>query len=459
LAKILIVSNDIVAKHMAGPAIRAWEFAHLLSHHGHDVTLATPGVDNLNVSQFALVTYRDNKELKKLTNSVELILTQGAAVVIYPSLIRKDRIIIVDFYDPFLIEVIYKCRRADAKRVLWENHKFHLYLSAINIQSRIGDFFMCANEAQRYYWLGHLSSLGRLNPILYNDNQNLKHLIDIVPFGLSANPPLHTKQVLKGVFPGIGAEDKVILWGGGIYEWFDPLTLVRAMKEVVIVEPRAKLLFLGVRHPNPDVEISQVAQRAMDLAKELGLLNQAIFFYPEWVPYQERHNYLLEADIGVTTHFTSIETELSYRTRILDYIWANLPIVTTQGDSLAELIRTHNLGKVVDFENVPQLTEALLQLLNSSRFKLSSRQNFLQVAQLMTWAEVSKPLLNFCANPQKAPDTKFMNTPAIIKAIRGEYRHPQSYLGKAWINFKLRGIQILLKEANKALQRRLLRSI
>ena len=34
---------------------------------------------------------------------------------------------------------------------------------------------------------------------------------------------------LKGVVPGIGADDKVILWGGGIYNWFDPLTLIRAV--------------------------------------------------------------------------------------------------------------------------------------------------------------------------------------------------------------------------------------
>lgn len=456
MAKILVVSNDIVARHMAGPAIRCWEFANVLSQHQHEVTLATPNVGDINSLRFALASYRDNKELEKLIDSAEVILTQGAAVVVYPSLVRHDRIIVVDFYDPFLIEVIYRCQHAEAKHVPWEKHKFHLYLSAINIQSRIGDFFLCANEAQRYYWLGHLSSMGRLNPVTYFDNdQVLTNLINIVPFGLSSEPPTHTKQVLKGVWPGINAEDKVILWGGGLYDWFDPLTLIRAMKEVVAIKPHTKLVFLGIRHPNPDVEPTQTAKQAMALAKELDLLDQTVFFYPYWVPYEERHNFLLEADVGVSTHFASIETELSYRTRILDYIWASLPVITTQGDSLATLIQTHNLGRVVEAENVPQLTKAILQILTSPDFKTFSRQNFLSVAASMTWTEVCKPLINFCANPRKAPDTACRFNRNLTQAIRGEYRHPQSYLGKVWINFKLRGLRTLMKEVKQSLQRRL----
>ena len=40
------------------------------------------------------------------------------------------------------------------------------------------------------------------------------------------------------------------------------------------------------------------------------------------MPYDERADYLLDADVGVSTHFPHIETEFSFRTRILDYLWA-----------------------------------------------------------------------------------------------------------------------------------------
>ena len=43
-------------------------------------------------------------------------------------------------------------------------------------------------------------------------------------------------------------------------------------------------------------------------------------------------NFLLEADIGVSTHVDHVETAFSFRTRILDYLWAVPPVVTTTGD-------------------------------------------------------------------------------------------------------------------------------
>jgi hypothetical protein len=43
--------------------------------------------------------------------------------------------------------------------------------------------------------------------------------------------------------------------------------------------------------------------------------------------------------VGVSTHRDHLETRLSFRTRMLDYIWAGLPIVCTDGDHFASLVR------------------------------------------------------------------------------------------------------------------------
>ena len=90
-----------------------------------------------------------------------------------------------------------------------------------------------------------------------------------------------------------------------------------------------------------------MAQEAMRLAQKLELDGRSVFFHQEWVPYEERENFLLDADIGVSTHFDHLETRFSFRTRILDYLWAELPIIATQGDSFAELIDRHHFGHVV----------------------------------------------------------------------------------------------------------------
>lgn len=47
----------------------------------------------------------------------------------------------------------------------------------------------------------------------------------------------------------------------------------------------------------------------------------------------------MEADAGVSTHMSHVETTFSFRTRILDYLWAGRPpMVVTEGDSFAELV-------------------------------------------------------------------------------------------------------------------------
>ncbi len=42
-APVLLVTNDVIGPNMAGPGIRFWEFARVLSQGGHDPQVASPG--------------------------------------------------------------------------------------------------------------------------------------------------------------------------------------------------------------------------------------------------------------------------------------------------------------------------------------------------------------------------------------------------------------------------------
>ena len=133
-----------------------------------------------------------------------------------------------------------------------------------------------------------LAALNRVNPYSFNQDHQLKKLIDVVPFGLPSNKPIHTKKVLKGVVDGIGKDDFVLLWGGGIYNWFDPLTLVRAMALVWEERKDIKLFFLGVKHPNPQVKELSLVNETVELAKSMGLADKNIFFNFGWVDYDDK---------------------------------------------------------------------------------------------------------------------------------------------------------------------------
>lgn len=438
--KILIVSHDPIGERMAGPAIRYWELAGALSKE-FEVLLAAPGQPTLRSADFRLEGYEtDGQALAHLAEQADVILVSGYLLHKFPFLKTTGKPLVVDIYDPFILENL----EIHSVRPLPEQAGIHtINLRVLNELLQIGDFFICASEKQRDYWLGMLAAEGRINPYTYNDDRSLRRLVDVVSFGLPARPPGHEKQVLKGIWEGIDRDDKVILWGGGIWEWFDPLTLIKAMARIVERRGDVKLFFMGMRHPNvQDVPEMRICAKAIQLSKDLGLYGKHIFFN-EWVPYQEREDYLLEADVGVSLHFDHIETRFSFRTRLLDYIWAGLPMVVTKGDAISDLVERHGLGRTVDYEDVHQVEQSLLALLNEPNIRVARREGFEKVAAPLTWAKVVEPLARFCREPRRAPDAPFLGS------------QKPSLLGLAWRTWREEGIRGLWTKAWTYLRRRL----
>src|SRR5205823_4208253 len=108
-------------------------------------------------------------------------------------------------------------------------------------------------------WLGALGALGRINPLNYDADPSLRSLIDVVPFGVDDVSPVQHRHAIRGVVDGITADDEVLLWGGGVYNWFDPLTLIRAVDTLRARRPNLRLYFLGMKHPNPEVPQMRMA--------------------------------------------------------------------------------------------------------------------------------------------------------------------------------------------------------
>ncbi|MDP9075669.1 MAG: glycosyltransferase family 4 protein [Actinomycetota bacterium] len=398
--RIVIVTNDVLTPRMAGPAIRAWNIALLLAAE-HDVrVVSTVGPCELRSEHFTVEIAR-GEELRKLEQWCDILIFQGSVMYEHEWLKESDKILIVDIYNPLQLETLEqaKDRGEDVRR-----KDVSLNTQLINEQLARGDFFLAASPKQRNFWLGNLAAIGRINPVVYDWDPSLERLITVVPFGLPDSPPMHRHPALKGVVPGIGPDDRVILWGGGIYNWFDPLTLLRAVDQLRHRLPDVRLYFLGMRHPNPAVPAMRTASEAFDLSAQLGLTGTHVFFNEDWVPYDDRENYLLEADIGVSTHLDHLETAFSFRTRILDYLWAGIPIITTKGDYFADLVDAEKLGSTVPAGDVDALAQALFMLLEDRELAEGCRLRVAEVARQFTWPEVLGNLVEFCRHPTRAPD-------------------------------------------------------
>ncbi|GAA1692382.1 glycosyltransferase [Microcella alkalica] len=402
-ARVLVITGDPIGSKLAGPAIRAWNMAEAFARTA-DVTLVTlSGAEPIS-APFAIVHVRpgDERTFARWEKWADVIVFQGHALAIFDSLRRSEKILVADIYDPMHLEQLEQGRELGAEA--WTKQVSDA-TDVLNEQLLRADFIVCASERQRHFYLGQLAALGRINPKNYDGDPDLRDLIDVVPFGLSDSPPRHENDVVKGVRPGVAKGDKLLLWSGGLYNWFDPRTLIRA---VGVVSARrgggVHLYFQGTKNPNPHVPEMAIVRESRELARELGLLDTAVHFNESWVDFADRQNYLTEADAGVSTHYAHVETTYSFRTRILDYLWAGLPMVVTRGDHFAELVEREMLGVAVDAEDVDALALALEKVLFDEEFAALARANIALVREQYKWEAVLTPLTSFLSSPRPAAD-------------------------------------------------------
>ena len=395
MTRVLILTGDPIGARMAGPAIRVWNLGLELLARGHEVRVVTTThaeVDGAPFPVFA-VGPSDDAGFREHERWSEVVVFQGHGMSQFPSLRRSDRYLVADVYDPMHLEMLEQGR--ELPRATWDLRVAQAR-DALNDQLRRADFFVCASERQRLFYLGHLASLGRISPTTYEGDPELRALIDVAPFGLEAEPPRPGASMRES------PAERILIWGGGVYSWFDPLSLIRATAAVAARHPELRLFFLGTRHPG--VDEMGIVRESVDLARELGVEGESVVFNDSWVPYEDRGGYLLDADAGVSTHHVHIETTFAFRTRILDYLWAGLPMIVTEGDGFAELVRDEGLGVVVAAESVPELEAAIETVLFDRDAAAGFAENVARVRGDFEWSRALSAVLDFADAPRHAAD-------------------------------------------------------
>lgn len=426
---------------MAGPGIRMWEMAKALSKE-HSVTLLIPAETDLSQTLFE-IRRADSQSVRTLADTHDVVIGQGHVLTTYPFLMKHPITKVVDLYDPSPVGSLEEGFSGSIENQMILHHSLvrehYAYL-------RAGDAFLCANERQWNFWVGMLMGAGRINPAIYRDDRMANRLLLRVPFGVPSSRPSHKKQVLKGVGGGIRSDDFVVLWGGGLWDWFDPMTAVEAMAMVAKRRQDIKLFFMGIKRPNGSVTSSQTVTCTLALAERLGLRDSVVFFN-EWAPYEDRENYLLEADLGLNVHRNNLETAFSFRTRLMDYIWAGLPILTTEGDSLSDMVRERQLGRTVPCGDPDALAQAILQIADDSTLRQCWRENCLASAHSFQWERVFAPLIEWCRVPRPAED----KTLAALWDSHFNVPSPPTasisyYLRRAWDYYDRYGVAALLSK-------------
>lgn len=403
-------SMDPVGKQMAGPGIRYHRLALELAGR-FDVTLVAAG-EGIPSTPY---TFRPVESVGSASDlEADVVVAQSLPLGLIRSLRRAGVSLVFDLYAPALVEASAKLAEdsaADRSRGI----RYEEVVAMTRVELLLGDAFLCASERQRDHWLGALAALGRLSPQVYADDPSLRSLVAIVPFGLDPAPSVEGSKV-KGVIAGIAPSDRLLLWGGGIWNWFDPLTVIRAVGRLAETRGDVKLLFLGKSHPSDAVGAMSMAAEAEALAVELGLAGRSVFFNDSWVPYDERLAWFADADLGVSAHRDSLEARLAFRTRLLDHIASGTPLVVTEGDVLADLVRSRGMGRVVDPDDVDGLVAAVAELLDDEHAYAAARGAVIGAQEELSWNRSGEALASLIEQVQSAPRRRSATDGVVLRA-------------------------------------------
>jgi len=401
---VFVISDDVVGEKMAGPGIRAWELSKCLARH-FKVVLAIPEYSSASQNStffenipFQVVRYSvdDPALIEKIGQESKIVLFQGYILSKFPSIKELPACMICDLYVPFPLEnlFVHKWKVPSLKDREFIHQRD---LGVFHDQIIHGDHFLCANARQRDLFVGSLLCLNRINPRYLDENPVLDELISIVPFGISPDPEESEKgNTLRNRVSGLDENSILLIWGGVLSNWFDPVTLIKAVHLAREKDPRIKLFFLSTKHPNPLLPEFDMAGKAVKVSGELGLTGTHVFFNPEWVDYDRRGAYFMEADIGVSIHKVHFETYYSFRTRILDYLKYDLPMICTEGDHLAEFIRGKGLGMSVRPEDEHELAAAILSLAGEKEWREKIKERIRSQKKKFYWERTCEPLIRYC---------------------------------------------------------------
>jgi glycosyltransferase involved in cell wall biosynthesis len=403
---------------MSSPAIRYLNLARVLRRALPDaqVVLASPPVDDADRLPDTPIVFYDPKSALSLSRRFDVAISMSFPIsVVLASMLRRRPLLVLDFFSQFFVEwmEVGRDQYRGLHRRLW-TRAGQLYA---NLQLQVADYLLCANERQRDAYVGVLGALGRLTPRVYDEDPTLRRLIDVAPHGVRPQARPRRKRLAKGVIEGIGREDKLLLWLGGILYWYDPVTLIRAAAKLAKSHPEAKLLFLGSAYPDGSGQGQGLRYReAVAEAKRLGLFETNVFFREKWLAHEEVVEYLQAADVAVTTYFTNAETRFAHRTRFMDYVWAGLPIVCTEGDVLAEEVQGRGWGFAVRERDEDGLVAALTRLLEDEALVAQCRANLATAAKELSWEDAFAPLVRFLEVPKAIGEARSARRAKIVGA-------------------------------------------
>jgi glycosyltransferase involved in cell wall biosynthesis len=438
--KILIVSQGPIplssSSVVEGGGVRANALWKGLINLGFSVEIAVPKWASED-SNFPGVFYEDSKSLCQIASKYDVVIYNFAAGSQISEFLRdlpKNILRIADAYVPIHVEVP---ARRNVNNLNIEERNYLDDLPRWNSNLKASDVFLVSSQEQATYYLGILSSLGRITPKSYDHK-----LIYICPTGSDSKI-----QVQKNT----PSESLSILWWGGFYPWFKPDDLKLLAQEVLKSADNISFQIVGAE--NPFIENKQFINTAQIHLKNLkGSPN--ISFAP-WVPFGEREQIFSKANVVMILSQSGYETGLSWRTRLIDAVDFETPVITNGGDPFSEFLISE--GAALRIPNDPiEIATFLTNELTPNKLELMALKMKFVKAKI-SFEECVRPLLPILNDQllaKKIIQERQSNLDSLDTTVKRE-NHPlnkKQFVRRGYQHYKLYGFSKTLDKIVRKLR-------
>jgi len=353
-----VLTDDRVGPVMAGSALRAWELARVLLAAGHDVVLAAASGSRHPEGHGPKVVEDPRWRWAEALVSPPWCLP--------PRAFLGNHLLVIDGITPLLAELSASSTSALVRR------RRRTAAARLPLVAARADAVLVAGDAQTAWWSKVFESRPEV-PLL------------TVPFGIAETDPPPEACAIEGV-----PDDwSVVLWWGGVWPWLDLDTLLAARSRL----GRAKVSVVVPTAARPGASAAPIsAAELLAAAARHGLKAPEVVPLERWIPYAERHHVLNRSALVAVLHRPGEETDLSFRTRALDGVWACVPLLLSEGGVVAGIAHREGWGGVVPPGNI-DWAAAAMDLLLTERTQNRCRASLADTRDHWRWSVVARPLV------------------------------------------------------------------
>lgn len=388
------------------PGLRVWGMARELAREGHPVRLlrAAFGAEPASVVRF------DLPPSGELPDGLERDLPEGGLSALIAAEAREwgadavvsttdvmnhavaaaglDLPVWMDFFgDPMAERQMLALRSGDDAGI---DDQWSLLAPALARADRISG---CSTD-QCAALLGELAAVGRLGR--YTAGERIVHRL--APW-FEPLPPAHegAGSLLRDQLPG-GAF--LIVQTGGFNTWLDVETLFAALTKAMESDPRIHFAASGGAidgHYTGGFEWFAEQVAASRHADRFHLLG--------WLPLSDVPRLLAEADLALNIDLPCAEGILGTRNRLLDWVGAGLPVITTPGCELALELEDEEIVQVTPHGDPDAAARAILDAVIRRRtMREAAGRAPARLASRRKASRCLRPLLEWAVDPKPASD-------------------------------------------------------